>query len=339
MFERYTEKARRTIFFARYEASKFGSTCIEPEHILLGLLNDSFLTGHVLQGVSVQSIREEVLSHLPRAKEIPTSADLPLSNDAKLALSHGAKEAERLADRRIRNQHLLLGLMQLEDCYATQLLKQRGVVLGSLRHRVAETPHEEEITVERGASGVLVAKSPGIPAGYIPTGYPSPRLIYNPASEMLVLELRAVGQQFLPTRLFMRHKDSKAYEQIGDPAEDVSYESPVTCDKQPLVVFNSNRWPKEHHGGGWEAIFGFNLRAKAITVTVSRDTLRFPDPFARVSIASLISLSDDANNVYVNARTIGKASGSGGGMANYLAVVDLRSHKLEVIAPLQDAFF
>ncbi|MBV8774893.1 MAG: hypothetical protein JO166_21550, partial [Deltaproteobacteria bacterium] len=40
MFERYTEKARRTIFFGRYEASQFGSACIEPEHLLLGLLRE-----------------------------------------------------------------------------------------------------------------------------------------------------------------------------------------------------------------------------------------------------------------------------------------------------------
>ena len=38
MFERYTEKARRVIFFARYEASQYGSTYIETEHLLLGLL-------------------------------------------------------------------------------------------------------------------------------------------------------------------------------------------------------------------------------------------------------------------------------------------------------------
>jgi ATP-dependent Clp protease ATP-binding subunit ClpC len=38
MFERYTEKARRAIFFARYEASQFGSPYIESEHLLLGLL-------------------------------------------------------------------------------------------------------------------------------------------------------------------------------------------------------------------------------------------------------------------------------------------------------------
>jgi ATP-dependent Clp protease ATP-binding subunit ClpC len=40
MFERYTEKARRTIFFARYEASQFGSPYTETEHVLLGLLRE-----------------------------------------------------------------------------------------------------------------------------------------------------------------------------------------------------------------------------------------------------------------------------------------------------------
>ena len=40
MFERYTEKARRVIFFARYEASQFGSPYIETEHLLLGLLRE-----------------------------------------------------------------------------------------------------------------------------------------------------------------------------------------------------------------------------------------------------------------------------------------------------------
>jgi ATP-dependent Clp protease ATP-binding subunit ClpC len=40
MFERYTEKARRVIFYARYEASEFGSSAIEAEHLLLGLLRE-----------------------------------------------------------------------------------------------------------------------------------------------------------------------------------------------------------------------------------------------------------------------------------------------------------
>ena len=37
MFERYTESARRALFFARYEVSQLGATSIETEHLLLGL--------------------------------------------------------------------------------------------------------------------------------------------------------------------------------------------------------------------------------------------------------------------------------------------------------------
>ena len=41
IFERYTEKARRVIFFARYEASQLGAPHIETEHVLLGLLRET----------------------------------------------------------------------------------------------------------------------------------------------------------------------------------------------------------------------------------------------------------------------------------------------------------
>ena len=41
MFERYTERARRVLFFARYEASQLGSISIETEHLLLGLNRDA----------------------------------------------------------------------------------------------------------------------------------------------------------------------------------------------------------------------------------------------------------------------------------------------------------
>lgn len=40
MFENYTTKARRVIFTARYEVSRFGASAIETEHLLLGLLHE-----------------------------------------------------------------------------------------------------------------------------------------------------------------------------------------------------------------------------------------------------------------------------------------------------------
>src|SRR5881227_1574273 len=63
MFERYTEKARRVIFFARYEASQFGSPYIETEHLLLGLLREDkaltnrFLRSHAAGGVDPETDR------------------------------------------------------------------------------------------------------------------------------------------------------------------------------------------------------------------------------------------------------------------------------------------
>jgi ATP-dependent Clp protease ATP-binding subunit ClpB len=49
MFERYTEKARRVIFFARYEASQFGSPYIETEHLLLGLIESKSVAADILK--------------------------------------------------------------------------------------------------------------------------------------------------------------------------------------------------------------------------------------------------------------------------------------------------
>ena len=63
MFEKYTEKARRVIFFARYEASQLGSRCIETEHILLGLLReDKALTSRFFPraDTTIDGIRKEI---------------------------------------------------------------------------------------------------------------------------------------------------------------------------------------------------------------------------------------------------------------------------------------
>jgi len=62
VFERYTEKARRVIFFARYEASQYGSPYIETEHLLLGLMReDKALANRFLrQQGSIESIRKEI---------------------------------------------------------------------------------------------------------------------------------------------------------------------------------------------------------------------------------------------------------------------------------------
>ena len=60
MFERYTERARRVIFFARYEASQLGSRTIETEHLLLGLIRENNgLTGKLRYAHSLRAAEKK----------------------------------------------------------------------------------------------------------------------------------------------------------------------------------------------------------------------------------------------------------------------------------------
>lgn len=138
MFERYTEGARRTIFFARYEASNFGSPTIDTEHLLLGLLReDKALVRRTLLNVEPETALERVASRLkPGTQKVSTSVDLPLSEDAKRALKYSADEADRMNHRHIGTAHLLLGLATDKQFSSAVFLSQLGAGLESLRTKV-----------------------------------------------------------------------------------------------------------------------------------------------------------------------------------------------------------
>jgi ATP-dependent Clp protease ATP-binding subunit ClpA len=131
MFERYTEKARRVIFFARAEASEYGSPTIETEHLLLGLLREDKGISHRYDGVTLNEAEiRAVLSKLsvPRP-QISTSVDLPLSNESKYILAFSAEEAERFSHKHIGTEHLVAGILREENCLAARLLRERGLHL------------------------------------------------------------------------------------------------------------------------------------------------------------------------------------------------------------------
>src|SRR5215813_7600748 len=142
MFERYTERARRVIFFARYEASQFGSMTIETEHLLLGLIReDKNLINRFLQNhSSIDSIRKEIEARIPIHERVPTSVDLPLSLECRRILAYAAEEAERLNHRHIGTEHLLLGILREENSVGAQVLQQRGLKLEVVREELVQAP-------------------------------------------------------------------------------------------------------------------------------------------------------------------------------------------------------
>ena len=139
MFEKYTEKARRVIFFARYEASQFGSPLIETEHILLGLIReDRTLLARVLSGTnaSIQEFRKEIENRTVMSERVSTSVDLPFSEESKYALNHAAEESERMAHKIIDTEHLLLGLLRREKSMAAEILREYGVRAAAVRENL-----------------------------------------------------------------------------------------------------------------------------------------------------------------------------------------------------------
>jgi ATP-dependent Clp protease ATP-binding subunit ClpC len=165
MFERYTQKARRVIFFARYEAGQFGSQAIEPEHILLGLLReDTQLAQRFFQTPrrALESIRKEIRERAGPGDKVPASVDLPLSSSAKHVLTFATEESDRLGHRHIGTEHLLLGILREEKSAAAQILYDRGLRLNQVREYVdtfQETEQETSVLDLEARQGVSDVKT------------------------------------------------------------------------------------------------------------------------------------------------------------------------------------
>ena len=125
MFERYTERARRVLFFARYEASQLGSVSIEPEHLLLGLIREGKgLTSRIFARaeIALESIRKDIEGRTVLRERMAPSVDIPFSADARRALQFAADEADRLLHTYIGTEHLLLGLLREDRSIAAAIL-------------------------------------------------------------------------------------------------------------------------------------------------------------------------------------------------------------------------
>jgi uncharacterized protein (TIGR02246 family) len=149
MFERFTEKARRVVFYARYEASQFGSTHIESEHLLLGLLReDKGLLLHFFDPEKrVIDIRAEIEKRVTRGQSFPTSVEVPLSKDSKKLLHLAMEESDSLGHSHVGTEHVLLGMLLVESSLAAQILKELGVKPESVREQIAKINRGEAVIV------------------------------------------------------------------------------------------------------------------------------------------------------------------------------------------------
>jgi ATP-dependent Clp protease ATP-binding subunit ClpC len=140
MFERYTERSRRVIFFARYEALQYGSPVIAPEHLLLGLMReDKSVAARFFpynQTLTVDAVRREVEQRIVVRDRIPQSAELHLSPETKKILFYANEESRHLKTRNVGPEHLLAGMLREERSVAAEILFQYGLRVQDVRDEI-----------------------------------------------------------------------------------------------------------------------------------------------------------------------------------------------------------
>jgi hypothetical protein len=152
VFERFTESARRVLFFARYEAGRAGAASIEPDHLLFGLLRDTdTVARRVLERhrLDVQRLHHQLEARGGDTSALPPSAEITFSAASKRTLDLADEEADRIGLGHVGSEHVLLALLRDPDSSAGRLLQEYGLRLHDVRNTVlqlgAETGHPEPL--------------------------------------------------------------------------------------------------------------------------------------------------------------------------------------------------
>jgi ATP-dependent Clp protease ATP-binding subunit ClpC len=140
MFEKYTDRARKSITLAKEEAVRLNHDYIGTEHILLGLMRvGAGIAAKVLENLKVDfdAARKEVERLVKKPPDVMTVSDLPYTPRAKAALQAAAEEAKRLSHNYVGTEHLLMGIVRDEEGIASQVLVNLGASPAAIRREVA----------------------------------------------------------------------------------------------------------------------------------------------------------------------------------------------------------
>jgi ATP-dependent Clp protease ATP-binding subunit ClpC len=168
--ERFTQRARRVLSLAHQEAERMRQNYIGTEHLLLGLMKEEGgVAGRVLRELGLDAVRmEEVIIRITGSGQY-TTAKLDLSPGVQRALENAVEEARKMGHHYIGTEHLLLGLVQLGEGVALDVLRKMGVSAEQIRRQTRRVLDEStrtspgESASRRSAlgAGEQVSKEPG----------------------------------------------------------------------------------------------------------------------------------------------------------------------------------
>ncbi|UCG79026.1 MAG: ATP-dependent Clp protease ATP-binding subunit [Nitrospirota bacterium] len=132
MFEKFTERGRKVIIYAKEEAERRQNEYLGTEHLLLALLREQNGVPVMIlkkMGLQIEEVRIEIEKNLPLGTNLLTFGDIPFTPRAKKVLELAVEEARLLGHNYIGSEHLLLGLIREDEGIAGKILRNLGANL------------------------------------------------------------------------------------------------------------------------------------------------------------------------------------------------------------------
>ncbi len=146
LFDRFTERARKSLVLAQEEAQISGHEFITEEHLFAGIIRDG------QDGVAVKALLKlgldpnelltivrQKLSQLPRS-----NGQSKMSASVKDILNNALRESLQMNKNYIGTEHLLLGLLRSGQSFVANLLITKGATIDNARKAVVMLVQEYE---------------------------------------------------------------------------------------------------------------------------------------------------------------------------------------------------
>ncbi|MFN3704785.1 MAG: ATP-dependent Clp protease ATP-binding subunit [Thermoflexales bacterium] len=183
--DRFTQRARRVLQYAKEEAERLAHSYIGTEHLLLGLVKEeNGIAGRVLRELGARPDRvTEMVERMSGAGRRTGNARLELTPRTKQVLEYAVEEARKLDHPYIGTEHLLLGLIRQGDGVAIDVLRQIGLTPDRIRREVIRAIQQEQPEGSRVAA----------PAGQAPAQ--KKERVKTPSLDQLATDLTALAEQ------------------------------------------------------------------------------------------------------------------------------------------------
>ncbi|MBS3763522.1 MAG: ATP-dependent Clp protease ATP-binding subunit [Planctomycetes bacterium] len=142
MYDRFTEKAKKVISYAKQEAQRLGHEYIGTEHLLLGVLREGTGMAYtILQRLDVdpKRVRLEIEKRVRHSAEgVDSGQQFPFAPRARKSIEYAVEEGKRLGQNYVGTEHILLGLLREAEGIASKVIRNFGVEFEDVEEQLFE---------------------------------------------------------------------------------------------------------------------------------------------------------------------------------------------------------